>query len=52
MTLYIPDVALWDRVNGVYEDFFGSHKPARTVVPTRDLHFGFKIEIEAIAYTK
>lgn len=52
MTLYIPDVALWDRVNKVYEQFFGSHKPARTVVPTKDLHFGFKIEIEAIAYTE
>lgn len=50
MTLYIPDVALWNEVNDVYEQFFGPHKPARTVVPTKDLHFGFKIEIEAIAY--
>lgn len=50
MTLYIPDVALWNQVNDVYEQFFGSHKPARTVVPTKDLHFGFKIEIEAVAY--
>jgi 2-iminobutanoate/2-iminopropanoate deaminase len=50
MTLYIPDVALWNQVNDVYEQFFGPHKPARTVVPTKDLHFGFKIEIEAIAY--
>ncbi len=50
MTLYIPDVALWNQVNSVYEQFFGAHKPARTVVPTRELHFGFKIEIEAIAY--
>lgn len=50
MTLYIPDVQLWDQVNEVYEQFFGQHKPARTVVPTNNLHFGFKIEIEAIAY--
>lgn len=50
MTLYIPNVELWDKVNAVYKDFFGEHKPARTVVPTNDLHYGFKIEIEAIAY--
>lgn len=50
MTLYIPDVKLWDKVDAVYKEFFGEHKPARTVVPTRELHFGFKIEIEAIAY--
>lgn len=50
MTLYIPDVKLWDKVDAVYKEFFGEHKPARTVVPTNELHFGFKIEIEAIAY--
>ncbi|ADP32431.1 RidA family protein [Bacillus atrophaeus] len=50
MTLYIPDVKLWDKVDAVYKEFFGEHKPARTVVPTNELHFGFKIEIDAIAY--
>ncbi|MCM2534317.1 RidA family protein [Neobacillus pocheonensis] len=50
MTLYIPDIQLWDRVDRVYKEFFGDHKPARSVVPTNELHFGFKIEIEAIAY--
>ncbi|RLL46694.1 RidA family protein [Oceanobacillus piezotolerans] len=50
MTLYIPDVKLWDKVDAVYRNFFGEHKPARTVVPTNELHFGFKIEIDAIAY--
>ncbi|MEH7124415.1 RidA family protein [Bacillus sp. JJ1532] len=50
MTLYIPDIQLWDRVDRVYKEFFGNHKPARSVVPTNELHFGFKIEIEAIAY--
>lgn len=49
-TLYISDVALWDRINKIYADFFGHHKPARSVVPTHGkLHFGFNIEIEAIA---
>ncbi|WP_282139716.1 RidA family protein [Cytobacillus oceanisediminis] len=50
MTLYIPDVKLWDKVDAVYKEFFGEHKPARTVVPTNKLHFGFKLEIDAIAY--
>lgn len=50
MTLYIPDMKNWDIVNRVYSEFFGEHKPARTIVPTKDLHFGFNIEIEAIAY--
>lgn len=48
-TVYISDIGLWDRVNAVYSRFFGEHRPARAVVPTRNLHFGFQIEIEAIA---
>jgi 2-iminobutanoate/2-iminopropanoate deaminase len=48
-TVYVSDIQLWDRVNRVYAGFFGAHRPARAVVPTRDLHFGFQIEIEAIA---
>ncbi len=48
-TVYVSDIQLWDRVNAVYARFFGDHKPARAVVPTRELHYGFKIEIEAIA---
>jgi len=48
-TVYISDIELWERVNAVYSRFFGEHRPARAVVPTRNLHFGFQIEIEAIA---
>ncbi|AVM24007.1 RidA family protein [Bacillus pumilus] len=50
MTLYISDIHLWDKVDAVYTEFFGEHKPARTIVPTNELHFGFKIEIDAISY--
>jgi 2-iminobutanoate/2-iminopropanoate deaminase len=49
ITIYISDISLWGKVNEVYSEFFGEHRPARAVVPTRDLHFGFKIELEAIA---
>lgn len=47
--VYIPDVAHWDEVNRVYAAFFGEHKPARVIVPTRDLHHGALVEIEAMA---
>jgi 2-iminobutanoate/2-iminopropanoate deaminase len=48
-TVYISDISLWAQVNEVYASFFGTHRPARAVVPSRDLHFGLKVEIEAIA---
>ncbi|GAB3932215.1 RidA family protein [Larkinella terrae] len=51
-TVYIADIALWDQVNAIYAVFFGDHKPARAVVPTNKLHYGFLIEIEAIAVRK
>ena len=47
--VYIPDMALWDEVNSIYAEFFGDHKPARVVVPTRELHHGVLEEIEATA---
>ena len=48
-TIYISDVALWAQVNDAYAAFFGEHRPARAIVPSRDLHYGFQVEIEAIA---
>lgn len=47
--VYIPDMAWWDTVNDVYAAFFGEHKPARVIVPTRELHHGALVEIEAMA---
>jgi 2-iminobutanoate/2-iminopropanoate deaminase len=49
--LYISDIALWDQVNAVYSEFMGAHKPARSVIPTRELHFGALIEVEVLAAT-
>ena len=48
-TVYVSDIRLWSRVNAVYAAFFGDHRPARAVVPTRELHYGLLVEIEAIA---
>ncbi|HWO00721.1 MAG TPA: Rid family detoxifying hydrolase [Blastocatellia bacterium] len=51
MTIYISDIELWGPVNSVYSQVMGEHRPARAVVPVKDLHYGFKIEIESIAAT-
>lgn len=48
-TVYIANIDLWGQVNAVYANVFGSHKPARAIVPTRDLHHGVLIEIEVVA---
>ena len=50
--IYLTDIQNWEKVNEIYVDFFGNHKPARCVVPTGPLHYGVLIEIEAIAYIK
>jgi len=52
VTIYISDISLWEGVNKAYTAFFGEHKPARAMVPVKDLHYGFLIEIEAIAVVK
>ena len=51
MTVYVSDIELWSAVNAVYARVMGDHRPARAVVPVKDLHYGFKIEIEAVAAT-
>jgi 2-iminobutanoate/2-iminopropanoate deaminase len=47
-TIYVTDISQWEEANRAYAAFFGDHKPARSVVPCRELHLGSKIEIEAI----
>jgi 2-iminobutanoate/2-iminopropanoate deaminase len=49
MTVYVADISLWGEVNEVYARVLGAHRPARAVVPVKELHYGFLIEIEAIA---
>lgn len=48
--VYISDIALWDKVNERYGYFFENHKPARCIVPTRELHFGCLVEVEVTAF--
>jgi 2-iminobutanoate/2-iminopropanoate deaminase len=49
MTIYVSDMELWSKVNETYAKVMGEHRPARAIVPVKDLHFDTKIEIQAIA---
>ena len=48
-TVYVSDITTWGEVNQCYAQFFGDHRPARSVVPCSPLHYGFGIELEAVA---
>lgn len=48
-TIYVSDMELWGAVNETYARIMGDHRPARAMIPVKDLHFGTKIEIQAIA---
>jgi 2-iminobutanoate/2-iminopropanoate deaminase len=52
VTIYISDMELWGAVNDVYTKAFGDAKPARAIVPVKDLHYGYAIEMTAIAAVK
>jgi len=49
VTIYVSDIEAWPQVNAVYTRHFGAHKPARAVIPVGPLHYGCKVELEAIA---
>ena len=49
MTIYVSDMELWSAVNATYARVMGDHRPARAMIPVKDLHFDTKIEIAAIA---
>jgi reactive intermediate/imine deaminase len=52
MTIYVSDIELWGKVNESYARVMGDHRPARAIVPVKELHFGTQIEIQAIAAKK
>lgn len=49
LTVYVPDIALWPAVNATYARVLGDARPARAVIPTRELKPGVLCEIECIA---
>lgn len=48
-TVYIAGIEHWPAFNAIYADLLGAHKPARTVVPVPELHYGYLVEMDAIA---
>lgn len=48
-TVYIADISHWPAFNAIYAEKLGGHKPARTVVPVAGLHYGYLVEMDAIA---
>jgi 2-iminobutanoate/2-iminopropanoate deaminase len=51
VTVFISDISHRSGVEIIYTEFFGLHKPARAIIPVKDLNHGFKVEIDAIAVT-
>jgi 2-iminobutanoate/2-iminopropanoate deaminase len=47
--VYVTDIKSWPIFNAIYVKWIGASRPARAVVPVPELHYGFKIEIEAVA---
>ena len=48
-TVYIADIEHWPAFNAIYAQKLGAHRPARTVVPVAALHYGYLVEMDAIA---
>ena len=51
VNISVSDIELWEAVNKVYARILGENRPARAVIPCGKLHYGFLLEIEAIAAT-
>jgi len=47
--VYVTDISCWPAFNAIYAKWAGAARPARCVVPVPQLHYGFKIEVEAVA---
>lgn len=51
MTVFMTDLADFQKMNGVYAEFFPSDPPARSAVQVVALPLGVQIEMEAVALT-
>jgi 2-iminobutanoate/2-iminopropanoate deaminase len=46
--VYVTDIKSWPAFNAIHAKWIGSSRPARAVVPVPELHYGLKIEVEAV----
>jgi len=51
-TIFLASMDDFGVVNGIYEEYFGSHKPARATVAVKTLPKNALVEIDAIALLK
>lgn len=47
--VYVDSVENWPEFDRVYAQWAGTSRPSRAVVPTGALHYGLKVEVEAVA---
>ena len=48
-TVYLTDLGNFQTLNGIYAEYFGEHKPARSTVGVASLPRGTTVEIDLIA---
>ena len=48
-TVYVTDLANFGALNKIYEEYFGTHKPARTTIQASALPKGSQVEIDLLA---
>lgn len=48
-TIFLKDLSDFQTVNGIYAEFFGDHKPARSTVQVAKLPLDVRVEIECVA---
>ncbi len=49
VTVFVTDMKRFASLNQIYAEFFGGHRPARSVVEVAALPKGADVEIEAVA---
>ncbi|GHC22067.1 enamine deaminase RidA [Kushneria pakistanensis] len=47
--IYVTNIDHWPAFNEIYAEWLGEHRPARAVAGIAQLHFGFAVEVEAVA---
>ena len=47
--VYLDAIENWPAFNAIYAEWAGAARPSRAIVPTGPLHFGFQVEVEAVA---
>lgn len=52
VTIYLSDIANWDKVNAIYAERLGPHRPARGVIPCGELHNGCGVAMDVVAATE